>query len=104
MGSFNNNEFKIKSEFFGKVKKIEVSSEHIIKKELLEEPFEKNDTVARCFCEGCGVLYEINKELSDNLSEKAGVNNPDLLEKKYFKVKGCGACNNEDESVELKDF
>lgn len=91
--------------FFGEIKKLKAEGGNKINPEKLFVPLEnKENSVMRSFCTGCGLLSEINKEEAFNLAEKAKVELPNDPENYYFETGRCEYCDSEDKSVKISRF
>lgn len=65
----------------------------------LKVPLEGNSSVARCFCQGCCTLFEINEDGARGLEKEAGRS---ISSDEFFVVGGCELCDSEDKSVVIK--
>jgi len=98
-------EKKIAEQLFESVKKTHATGEHVASEESIFKLFEKNDSVARLFCRGCGSIYELDKKNAERLAVLAGENfTSEENNSDYFESEGCEACDGDDKKVYLRQI
>lgn len=80
------------AQLFGQVEKPDRSGDHQPKELELQAPL-KLGGVMRCFCQGCGELFEIEFEGAKTLAINAGSELPANLNDHYFLVQSCEVCD-----------
>jgi len=70
--------------------------------EDLRRPFEDKDSVAYCFCSGCGLLQEINAAGAEKMARVAGKGVFEPGQDYFFVASGCSFCLGTPEPVELR--
>jgi hypothetical protein len=92
----------LKEKLIGSVKRITNKGNFSVDVKELLRPFKEKEIVVRSFCQGCGVVLDVNREGAEDLAKLAGVTLPSSLEGYYFQTKTCVLCQGNDFMVELK--
>lgn len=91
-----------KEEFFGTVMLRPAPGDFQLSQIELRRPLEGPRSVARLFCEGCGLLREITDEWIPAAEKEFNVNGPQDMSKYYVHVQRCIACDEMYKDIEFR--
>jgi len=93
-----------KENLFGRVL-TQATGPHAPDRVWLESPLEREGSIAHCFCRGCSLSSEVDKEHASELAALAGVSFQDGVPKGiYFETAGCPYCDGDQSRVEVKNL
>ncbi|HTX86786.1 MAG TPA: hypothetical protein VMC41_01815 [Candidatus Nanoarchaeia archaeon] len=94
---------KVKTDLLGSVKRLEADGNHSVNAEKILSPLEKKESIIRLFCTGCGLTYELTRELGEKYLSSVSKTLPSIIEPgEYVESNGCGACTGPGDSFEIK--
>lgn len=102
------NDDKVASKLFGAIRRLPATGDHRPSPEQLSELARLPDSDSfeiNQYCAGCGEITHPNRHGLEILSKKAGIPVPENMEGKYFQVRRCILCSEDDteEEPELKE-
>ena len=93
----------IAARLFGQVRRIKATGQHAVDPGSILEDFESEEGVMYYFCKGCGLVFEVNRKVAEDLAALAGIPLPVTIDRDtYFEGEGCEVCDGDRSIVQLR--
>jgi len=94
---------KVKTQLLGATGRLKADGNHSADREKILSPLERGDSVIRLFCTGCGLTFELTRDLAEKYLRSVSKTLPSIVDPdEYLESNGCGACTGSRDSFEIK--
>jgi hypothetical protein len=96
---------EVKKQLLGATRRLKADGNHQVDSQMILSPLESEGGVIRLFCTGCGLTFELTRELAEKYLASVSKTLPSIIDPGiYLETNGCGACTGAGDAYEIKSI